>query len=196
MQLFCHDARVSHQFHHHRLNISRKCGATKGWRYLILNTTHRTYHIKPTDILQVNTILIPSELHIWEKHALQKDQENTKNVTHCSPSTRVLAFVSLNQILFTPALIPVQWCMEAWDCQVSAAMIIKWIDLRGTFYNCAKLISTWHVLHLVFLPPEASWTEYISPFQIFTQILGGLCWQWNVANSETRETWQIRDVCT
>ena len=75
----------------------------------------------------------------------------------------------------TPASIPVQWCREAWDCQVSAAMIIKWIDLRGTFYNCAKLISTWHVLRLVFLPPEASWTEYI-------------------ANFETSETWQIRDI--
>ena len=43
----------------------KKCGATKGWQYLILNTPHRTYHIKPTDILQVNTILILSELHIW-----------------------------------------------------------------------------------------------------------------------------------
>jgi len=81
MQLFCHSAHVLHQFHNHNLNISRKYSATKGWQYLMLHTTPRTYHIKPTDILQVNTILIPSELHIWGNHVLQKAQENTKNIT-------------------------------------------------------------------------------------------------------------------
>ena len=143
--------------------------------------SQKTYHSKPT---------ITASEH-WSEPQIKRNSDTTEGWRKCWKKVSTsrydthhsyyssyhwdICFVyELNQMLFTPALIPVQWWREAWDCYCYVAALICWgcfkLSRHVPFRKNKKphlyeFISTWNVLHLVFLVPGVSWTENITPFQ-------------------------------